>query len=43
MKFQEAYDGWAKGRLIQAEIAPLLGELECSFRRRIRNAIKLMA
>ncbi len=33
MRFEEAYEGWNKGRLTQAEAAQLLGVCERSFRR----------
>ena len=35
MRFQEAYDGWSKGRLARAEAALILGQCERSFRRHI--------
>ena len=33
MRFEEAYEGWNKGRLTQAEAAQILGMCERSFRR----------
>lgn len=33
MRFEEAYDGWNRGRLTQAEAAQILGMCERSFRR----------
>lgn len=33
MRFEEAYDGWSKGRLTQAAAAQILGMCERSFRR----------
>ena len=35
MRFEEAYQGWAGGRLTQAEAALLLGQCERSFRRHV--------
>ncbi len=37
MRFQEAYEGWAEGRLSQAEAAQLLGQCERSLRRHIER------
>lgn len=37
MKFEEAYEGWQRGRLTQEEAARLLGVCERSFRRYIRR------
>ncbi|MCX7628464.1 MAG: helix-turn-helix domain-containing protein, partial [Methylophilaceae bacterium] len=37
MRFEEAYEGWQKGRLTQQEAARLLGVCERSFRRYIRR------
>lgn len=33
MRFEEAYEGWSKGRLMQAEAAQILRMRERSFRR----------
>ena len=37
MRFEEAYEGWTKGRLTQAEAALLLGQCERSFRRHVER------
>ena len=37
MGFEEAYEGWTKGRLTQAEAALLLGQCERSFRRHVER------
>ena len=37
MRFEEAYGGWTRGRLTQAEAALLLGQCERSFRRHVER------
>jgi len=37
MRFEEAYQGWTRGRLTQAEAALLLGQCERSFRRHVER------
>ena len=37
MRFEEAYEGWTKGRLTQAEAGMLLGQCERSFRRHVER------
>jgi len=37
MRFEEAYQGWAGGRLTQAEAALVLGQCERSFRRHVER------
>lgn len=37
MRFEEAYEGWTKGRLTQAEAGLLLGQCERSFRRHVER------
>ena len=37
MRFEEAYEGWTRGRLTQTEAALLLGQCERSFRRHVER------
>lgn len=37
MRFEEAYEGWKRGRLAQEEVARLLGVYNRTFRRYLLN------